>query len=122
MLQVHGLSELRAEGGDTTILTCPREFLAKLDDGPEAVLVIQLGRFLRDLSNQQARDLDSIIHHAEFRVTNSIATIEQYGIFEGHEECLDCQRGVLVAVEYLKNHPEQVFIVGQLHWAVPPGE
>lgn len=121
VMRVEGLSQLETDGGDTIIFTMPPEFMVRVDEnGPPALAAVQFARFLRGLANQQARDLNSIIHHAEFRVTKSIATVEEFGVFPEHADCLDCQRGVLTAVEYMKEHPDREMVVGQLFWAAPP--
>lgn len=108
-------------GGDTVILTLPSEYLMLLDLPVEEIagssFIGDLSRYLLDLAASQAEAMGEALHSADYRITVDPATVGRHGLM--HEDCEDCQRGVLSALDGLVAEPECPVLVGRLYWAKP---
>lgn len=109
VIGVDGMSDHEISGFDTTILVMPKQFYVA-----GALAVIQFGRFLRELANQQAADLGERLHHADFVITTDPAVVQSRGSMH---DCDECRAGVQQALRILRENPKEELIIGQLYWA-----
>lgn len=100
-------------GGDTTIFGLPDSYQRQLDEH-DALDVVDLGRLLSAVAEQQAIDLGDELHHADFVVTTDPLMVMERGAMH---DCDVCRAGVNSALRALKEHPEQSLVVGVLYWA-----
>jgi hypothetical protein len=110
-----GGSKRAIVGLDTTILVLPDEAWVDVA-GTRALAIQPLGRFLLRLAEHQAADLGEALHHADFVVTRSSATVESRGAVH---DCDECRAAVRAALRLLREEPERDLVVGTLYWAAP---
>lgn len=110
------LRDRKITGFDTTILVMPTEFYVSVAGEPPGLALNQFSAWLNRLANQQASDLGERLHHAEFTITTSRATVETLGRMH---DCDVCREGVRTAIRFMHEHPGAEMVVGQLYWAGP---
>jgi hypothetical protein len=100
-------------GFDTTIFHMDREFYATIDGEP-ALRMQPFMRWLRSIALREATRMGEVLHHADFALTTSLATIESWGLMH---DCDRCRAAVQDAIRLLQADPDKELIVGQLYWA-----
>lgn len=101
-------------GYDSSIIKVPAVWYVPAGDGTRALAVQVAGRMLRQLSEQQATDLNEVLHHADWTITSDPAEVRTLGLMH---DCLTCRAGVDQALAYLRDNPDGEIAVGQLWWA-----
>jgi hypothetical protein len=100
-------------GADTAIATMPQALYADIG-GEKTLLLRKLGVFLRNQSEQFAADIGEELHHAEWVITTSPATVQARGQLH---DCEKCRAGVRAALRKLRENPGEELLVGTLYWA-----
>jgi hypothetical protein len=103
-------------GGDTTILNLAPGFYLDTGHGP-ALRIAQLSRWLLGLSENLAKGMGEVLHHAEYYVTDDPAVVTELGTLEEHRDCEQCAADLRVALAYMEQHPGVKMLVGHLFWA-----
>jgi hypothetical protein len=115
-LHIHTeLADRSIIGMDTFIATMPEAFYVDVA-GSRSLKIQQFGRWLRALSEQQARNVGEQLHHADYVITTSPSTVEARGSMH---DCESCRAGVRSALRKLIENPTGELIVGSLYWAGP---
>jgi hypothetical protein len=102
------------DGGDTSILQVADSWYVTVDDGPPALRVREVGRYLRGLSEDQAANLGRVLHHAEWTITSDPAEVRALGMMH---DCATCRADMDQALAYLRENKDGKLAVGQLWWA-----
>jgi hypothetical protein len=100
-------------GVDTIIAEMREEFYVEIG-GERTLLMRPFARSLRALAEEQARSLGEDLHHAEFVITTSPATVQARGALH---DCDACRAGVRRALRTLRENPGTELLVGALYWA-----
>jgi hypothetical protein len=99
-------------GFDSVIAVMPSEFYVQIDDGEPAFAAVQFARYVRDLSEDQARRMGERLHHAEWINTRDPEVVRQRGLMH---DCDECRAWVEKALSLIAEGNE--LMVGQLWWA-----
>lgn len=118
--EIHIRTDLESRpvsGMDTLIATMPEGFYVEFGvPGDRALKIQQFGVWLRKLSESQAKSLGEELHHADFVITTSPATVQARGAMH---DCETCRSGVRMALRKLREQPDRELLVGALYWAGP---
>jgi hypothetical protein len=102
------------DGSDSCVADLPDGLYVRLP-GQEPMLDLRiLGRVLRQLSEQQAERLGTLLHHAEWVITSDPAVVEQRVLHD--EACAQCRADADQALAHLAAVGGPL-LVGTLYWA-----
>jgi hypothetical protein len=100
-------------GFDSAIALVPERWYVTVN-GKRSLLAQLAGRDLRELSEEQARSIGEVLHHASWILTGDPDEVRRFGMMH---DCAACRAGVDQALAYLSEYPGAEVAVGQLHWA-----
>ena len=106
------------EAADTAIVRADPAWYVGLGSawpGQErALLVDEVGKLLRAVSEHCAADLGRRLHHAVWTITGDPAEVSRLGLHD--PACEQCREGTLAALDYLAGGPGREVAVGQMWW------
>lgn len=108
------LGDRQVIGHDSCIVAVPDELYTQLD-GPAVLEVTRLGIELRRLSEDQARNIGQLLHHADWVITADPAVVERLGMTEA--DCDRCRTSVEKTLAFLAEHEGREVLIGMLYWA-----